>query len=231
MSYRVLIVDDEMPTIRLIQNIIDKYASAFRVAHTCTSGEKALEYLTSQSVDLVITDISMHGMTGIDLAKKVRALFSDIHIVIVSGYAEFEYAQGAIQASVDDYILKPVSIAQLVRVMESVLEKLNGERLERISSLLPAIATGRTNGMDDDHAVFGSAPYRFALVRWGGLDMRLKANLRATSLVLPMEGDRYVLRGRDAEPGSLLCARASTSPAISISVRPIRRASRATHCR
>lgn len=113
MAYQVLLVDDELPALRFIQSIIEKYAPDFQVTHTCPSGEKAYEYLQSHAVDVLITDIAMQRMNGIELAKLARRLQQDIHIVVISGYAEFEFAQGAIQAAVDDYILKPVGISQM----------------------------------------------------------------------------------------------------------------------
>ena len=111
--YKVLLVDDEMPALRFLQTIIEKFARELTIAQSCLSGEAALAFLRENKVDLLITDISMSGMDGIALAHAARALQPEIHIVIVTGYAEFEYAKGAIQAAVDDYILKPVSVSHM----------------------------------------------------------------------------------------------------------------------
>ena len=70
--YRVLIVDDELPALRFIQSIIEKFAADYQILGTCTSGEQALDFLNSHAVDLLITDISMHGMSGIELARFAR---------------------------------------------------------------------------------------------------------------------------------------------------------------
>ena len=90
--YRVLVVDDEMPALRFVRSIIEQFAKDFQVVATASSGEHALEHLRQQSVDLLITDISMHGMNGIELAQSARAMQPNIHIIIISGYGEFEYA-------------------------------------------------------------------------------------------------------------------------------------------
>ena len=101
--YRVLIADDEMPALRYTRNIIQQFCSQFQIVDAVISGEAALKVLQAQAIDLLITDISMHGMSGIELAQSAKKLQPDLHIVIISGYGEFEYAQGAIQAGVDEY--------------------------------------------------------------------------------------------------------------------------------
>ena len=88
--YRVMIVDDELPALRFVQNIIEKFTTDYQIVSSCTSGEQALEYLNHHTVDLIVTDISMHGMNGIDLARFARDKMPDIHILIITGYGEFE---------------------------------------------------------------------------------------------------------------------------------------------
>lgn len=76
MAYQVLLVDDELPALRFIQSIIEKYAPDFQVTHTCPSGEKAYEYLQSHAVDVLITDIAMQRMNGIGARQAGSAGFS-----------------------------------------------------------------------------------------------------------------------------------------------------------
>ena len=125
--YRVLIADDEMPALRYTRNIIQQFCSQFQIVDAVISGEAALKVLQAQAIDLLITDISMHGMSGIELAQSAKKLQPDLHIVIISGYGEFEYAQGAIQAGVDEYVLKPVSITKMASILQSIQEKLDSE--------------------------------------------------------------------------------------------------------
>ena len=140
--YKVLLVDDEMPALRFLQTIIEKFARELTIAQSCLSGEAALAFLRENKVDLLITDISMSGMDGIALAHAARALQPEIHIVIVTGYAEFEYAKGAIQAAVDDYILKPVSVSHMAEVLGKIKEKLDEENSLREPAMLAALLRG-----------------------------------------------------------------------------------------
>ncbi|MBQ3156356.1 MAG: response regulator [Clostridia bacterium] len=195
--YRVLLVDDELPALRYWQNIFDKLVAGFRVVDTCTSGEQAIEVLKQHAVDLLITDISMHGMSGIELARYARAALPAIHILIVSGYSEFEYAQCAIQLGVDDYLLKPVSITKMIPILNAIREKLDAEQHEQAAILLPALACGQAVSDEDITRLFGNRYYRFAVLRWGNLNMTLPRTLSSTSLIYPPHEYFYVLRGRD----------------------------------
>lgn len=162
MAYQVLLVDDELPALRFIQSIIEKYAPDFQVTHTCPSGEKAYEYLQSHAVDVLITDIAMQRMNGIELAKLARRLQQDIHIVVISGYAEFEFAQGAIQAAVDDYILKPVGISQMKQVLSKLKSALDEEHSSHAAVILPAIACDLPFSKEDIVRYYAHQDYRFA---------------------------------------------------------------------
>ncbi len=199
MPYQVLLVDDELPALRFIQSIIEKYAPDFQVIGTCPSGEQAYEYLQAHAVDVLITDIAMQRMNGVELAKLARRLQQDIHIVVISGYAEFDFAQGAIQAAVDDYILKPVGISQMKQVLSKLKAALDEEHSSHAAVILPAIACGLPFLKEDIVRYYAHQDYRFALIRWGGTDPRQQSALRATSLIFPVDKHFFALRGRDDE--------------------------------
>lgn len=196
-AYQVLLVDDEMPALRFVQSIIEKYIPDFEVQATCSSGEKAAEYLRNHAVDVMITDISMQRMNGIELAKLARSLQPYIHMIIISGYAEFEYAQGAIQVSVDDYMLKPVSINQMKQTLTRLKAALDEEHIAHAAAILPAIACELPYSREDIARCWLGQEYRFALVRWGGVHPLRSGKLHATSLIQPFSGSFYALRGRD----------------------------------
>ena len=202
--YRVLIVDDEMPALRFVRSIIEQFAKGFQVAGTAASGEQGLEFLQKQNVDLLITDISMHGMNGIELAQAARAIQPNIHIVIISGYGEFEYAQGAIQAGVDEYLLKPVSISKMTAILQAMEKKLDAENTDMAASILPAIACGHPYSRENAAQLFQRRNFRFALIRWGNLDLALPKTLGATSLVQPRDEHFQALRGRDDDERVLI---------------------------
>ncbi len=195
--YRVLIVDDELPAQRFVRSIIEQYSTSYQVAGTASSGEQGLKFLQEHPVDLLITDISMHGMNGIELAQAARALQPNIHILIISGFGEFEYAQGAIQAGVDDYLLKPVSISKMTAILNSLEKKMESDTQDLSAALLPAIACGQPYSKENAAQLFGHKSFRFALIRWGNLDPALPRTLAASSLVQPADEHFRVLRGRD----------------------------------
>lgn len=103
--YTILIVDDERPAQTFLKAICQKYCPAFDTILLSGSADDALRLMAQQHVHVLVTDISMPGINGIELAQRVRQLYPRTHTVIVSGYAEFEFARGAIQAGVDDYLL------------------------------------------------------------------------------------------------------------------------------
>ena len=196
--YKVLLVDDEMPTLRFLQTIIEKFARELTIAQSCLSGETALAFLRENKVDLLITDISMSGMDGITLAHAARALQPEIHIVIVTGYAEFEYAKGAIQAAVDDYILKPVSVSHMSEVLGKIKEKLDEENSLREPAMLAALLRGDAFDEQIAQRRFGEGRFHFALLRWGNLGFS-RDNLRSTSVIPLADEPFFALYGRDED--------------------------------
>ena len=198
--YRVLIADDEMPALRYTRNIIQQFCSQFQIVDAVISGEAALKVLQAQAIDLLITDISMHGMSGIELAQSAKKLQPDLHIVIISGYGEFEYAQGAIQAGVDEYVLKPVSITKMTSILQSIQEKLDSEYLEQAASLLPAIACHQPYDEAAATRLFARRDWYFAYVLLGN---RQLASSRKSSVVTrpptPPQDHFLILSGRDEE--------------------------------
>lgn len=106
---KVLLVDDEPFILQGLKILIDWEQEGFEVVKTAANGEEALEYLRGEQVDLIIADIKMPVVTGLELLEKIRGeKISDAHFVILSGYADFEYARKAIRYDCTDYILKPV---------------------------------------------------------------------------------------------------------------------------
>ena len=104
---KVLLVDDEPFILQGLQVLIDWEKEGFEIVSTAANGADAIEYVRDHKVDLIITDINMPVVSGLDLLKKVREeKMTDAYIVILSGYADFSYAQQAIWYDCADYILK-----------------------------------------------------------------------------------------------------------------------------
>lgn len=112
--YNVLIADDEPAVREGLSIMIDWNSYGFTISNTAQNGRDALEKLTSDSYNLVITDIRMPVLNGLQLIKEIRDKSTDTKIMIISGYCEFEYAKRAIEYGVKAYLLKPINRDELL---------------------------------------------------------------------------------------------------------------------
>lgn len=118
---KVIIVDDEPYIVQGLSMIIDWNTAGYEIIGTANDGEEALELIKSMDPDLVITDIKMPIMTGLELLEKVRVeKITDANFVILSGYNDFEYAKTAIRFGSIDYLVKPIDKEELLGVLERV---------------------------------------------------------------------------------------------------------------
>ncbi len=121
---KVMLVDDEPFILEGLSVLIDWNEYDCMIVAKASNGEEALEYLKQGDVDLVITDIKMPVMTGIELLQTAREEgLSSAYFVILSGYNDFQYAQSAIRYEALDYLLKPVSAKGLIDVIDKVKSK------------------------------------------------------------------------------------------------------------
>lgn len=167
--YRVVLVDDESVSLRLLRNFVTTYFSVFEIAGAFESGVDALNYLRLNPVDLLITDIKMPIMSGIELAKCARRLNERVHIIITSGYAEFDFAKGAMEAGVDEYLLKPLNLDQFKKALSTIIEKLNAEYEKRRLELLHDLLNGQNINTDEITRYFNSKNCCTALVHLANL--------------------------------------------------------------
>ena len=128
MSYKVFFVEDEIVTREGIRDNVDWRASGFEFCGEAADGEMALPMLSMTKPDVLITDIKMPFMDGLQLSKIVRERMPWIKIVILSGHDEFEYAREAIHLGVTDYLLKPVTVQKLQSTLQSLSAQLDEER-------------------------------------------------------------------------------------------------------
>jgi two-component system response regulator YesN len=112
--YRVLIVDDELMIREGLRTLIDWTALGYRVVDTAANAEEAMGKYELYSPDLMIIDIRMPGKNGIELIEEIRASNAEIHIIILSGYANFSYAKRALTFGIDNYLVKPVNEEELI---------------------------------------------------------------------------------------------------------------------
>lgn len=123
--YTLLLVDDEEEVIQIIMKKISWEDIGFSVIGHANNGVKALEMVEEYQPDVVITDIKMPYMDGIELAKRIKVEYPDIKILFFTGFDEFEYAREAIHLEVEDYILKPLNAAELTEIFQKLKTKLD----------------------------------------------------------------------------------------------------------
>ncbi|MBB6673822.1 response regulator transcription factor [Cohnella nanjingensis] len=129
--YNILIVDDEKIEREGIRYYIRKYGLPFHVTEA-ENGKKALSVLQTEKIDILITDIKMPFMDGLQLAAKVRESDRSIKIVILSAYGEFDYAQRALPLQIAHYILKPVEPDEFLDVINRVIRLCEEDRASEV---------------------------------------------------------------------------------------------------
>lgn len=125
---KVFLVEDECLVREGIRDNIPWNDLGFEFAGEATDGEMALPLIRKIQPDLLITDIRMPFMDGLDLAGLVSKELPGTRIIIISGYDDFEYARTAITLGVDQYLLKPITKAQMLTTLENVKDKFDRER-------------------------------------------------------------------------------------------------------
>ena len=129
--YKVLLVDDEEEVMDMIERRISWPELGFEVVGKAQNGIKALEISEKLQPDVVITDIKMPYMDGLELARNLKQDNPCVRILILTGFDEFEYAKKAIQYGVSEYLLKPVTAMELTGVIEKMKKKVDQRREEK----------------------------------------------------------------------------------------------------
>jgi two-component system response regulator YesN len=142
--YRIVIADDEEYVRELVAKNINQSQSEFEVVGKAENGLHAMELVLSSKPDILITDISMPFMDGLELIRKIQELDQSIKTVIISGYDDFSYAKQALTLGVTDYLLKPFLPSELFEV----LNKIKGE-IEHQKTLLQNIQSMK-NQLEDN---------------------------------------------------------------------------------
>ena len=129
--YKVLIADDEKIIRMGLCGIIDWNAEGFEIAAQAANGSEALQLIESMNPDMVLIDIKMPKLHGLDAIREARSMGFTGKVVVLSGYSDFEYAQTAINYGVLSYLTKPVDTEELLKVIRKIRTELDAEaRLE-----------------------------------------------------------------------------------------------------
>lgn len=124
--YTIVVADDEEELRRAIIRKIDWESIGFRVVGEAENGIEALELVERMEPDLLLTDIRMPFVSGIELARQVREVRPTTQIAFLSGFDEFSYAQQAIQYNIISYMLKPITMADLTEELKKIKLKIDG---------------------------------------------------------------------------------------------------------
>lgn len=117
---KIVIVEDELIIRHGIKNLLGKMSSDYQVLGDAENGLDGLKLIRDIVPDLVITDVKMPQMSGLKMMEEVRALGLSPKFIILSGFAEFKFAQRALQLGAVQYLLKPISISELKTAMEQI---------------------------------------------------------------------------------------------------------------
>ena len=131
MGIKVFLVEDEMVIRNGIVKSINWEKEGYRLVGEASDGELAYPMILKEKPDILLTDIKMPFMDGLELSRLVKQELPDTKILIFSGYDEFEYAKEAIRIGVTEYLLKPVSSEQLLEVMRRISKPIEQDREER----------------------------------------------------------------------------------------------------
>lgn len=164
--YKVLLVDDERIILDGISQMVDWSAYRTELAGTAQNGIQAYEKIVRESPDIVVCDIRMPGLDGLELVAKTHASHPHIKFVLLSGFGEFEYANRAMQYGVKHYLLKPTDEDKIGGALKEVIDELTQDRnketfvqemKERLRKVLPHVkeqvlkefVTNKTYGRHD----------------------------------------------------------------------------------
>ena len=132
--YRVLTVDDERYVRLWLKNCLNWEELGFTIIGEAANGRDALDMIQENRPELVVTDMEMKGMDGIELMKQTRDCYPDTEFLILSGYNSFEYVKSAVTYEAVDYLLKPVEAEELKTALTRVAERL--KKKERLRNTI-----------------------------------------------------------------------------------------------
>ncbi len=123
MLLRLIIVDDEDTIRNAISRMIDFNALGYELVGTARNGMEAIDIICDNFPDVIITDLKMPVLSGLELIERISCLDADIDYIILSGYGEFEFAKQAMKYGVQNYLLKPTDKQELINALTEIRKK------------------------------------------------------------------------------------------------------------
>lgn len=121
---KVIIADDEPHICQLLETLIDWAAEGFTIVGFANNGYEVSKLCATNQPDLLITDIRMPGLGGLELIQQLHEQMPSVHVIIITGYSQFQYAHQALRYGVIDYLLKPINTEELLIALRNVKEKI-----------------------------------------------------------------------------------------------------------
>lgn len=147
--YKLLVIDDEPFVRRGIVSLIPFEELGVGEIFEAANGEKGLEIVKEHEPDIVLCDINMPKLNGLDFSKEVKKIKPWIKIAIITGYDYFEYAKQAVKIGVEDYVLKPVSKQDVMEVIANLIKKIEEEAmLKEVLKTIEAAKNSDDIGLD-----------------------------------------------------------------------------------
>ncbi len=134
MRYRILIVDDEKMIRMGIKNAMPWEQMQIAEVYTASSAKEAAALIGEHRPQIMITDISMAEMSGLELVGQIREQDADMRVIVLTGYDRFEYARQALQLQVHDFLLKPIDEMELQKSILAQVEWLESKRIKEENS-------------------------------------------------------------------------------------------------
>ncbi len=217
----ILIVDDEPMIRKGLQTMVAQLGPQITNIRLAENGEEALAQIQASRPDIVLTDIRMPKLDGLELCRQVAQMDTDMVVVVVSGYHDFEYAQKCLSYGVKEYILKPVNKKNMHEVLQKLIVKLQKQRaVERLSNfnfdpwieqMDEAIWNVQEEALESlfaslrsETAAFNSQKRMLDLLQ--KLNAQLAKKLQARDIVMPV----FAIQKNQEEP--LVAASVSASP-------------------
>ena len=153
--YKALIVDDEKMIRMGMKKVIPWDELGIGEVYTAASAAEALEVLEKNRPQIMITDIQMNGMTGLELIEKARDIIPELRVIVLTGYDNFEYARQSLRLQVQDFFLKPIEEENLSRVLREQVAHLDEIEEERRSYRLRQRTQGTAEQMELEKCIRG----------------------------------------------------------------------------
>lgn len=209
--FRVLVVDDEPAAVEYICSMIEKKCPDLTISATAENGREGLLKFHEYMPDLIISDVKMPIMDGLDMIKAIKDSGEQVPVLLLSGYQEFEYVKTALTYGVADYILKPVTPDGFMAAVVPVIRLLRQNVYEQRKELARSMIMGEDVREEKIRRYFPEQAYYMVVMRENGLPRRF-TDTRETELISELEDIMFVY-GRDEREALYICPSAAVSGA------------------